>query len=143
MVEGDKVEVSVDNKKIIKAKDPDIPKGQIALITEQRLPLTVMDDFVVRVVSKKTLFGKKINGRETQPSVQVLSTNSLSSIPTNSFISHQKFYYQRTIERGPNKGDGSEPFELINSSTYKLHYQRTTERGPSEGNDLELFALHT
>ena len=78
VVEGERIEVSIDGKKMMEAKDSEFTKGQVALITEQRLPLTVIDDFVIRPLGKKGMFSKKENGRNAQSIVQNLNSSEQS-----------------------------------------------------------------
>ena len=65
----------MDGKKMIAVKDSEIGRGKVAIFSEQSLPLTVIDDFIVRALGKKGVLGKNINRNK----IQFIAENSNSS----------------------------------------------------------------
>jgi RHS repeat-associated protein len=138
IVEGERIEVSVDGKKMIALKDSEIGRGKVAIFSEQSLPLTVIDDFIVKALSKKGVFGKNINGIQfiaensnSSPS-QSIVYSLMSSISASSFSRPSRLSRPST-EKGPNEGRYPDSLELnelnepLNSSTPALTNSSTPE----------------
>ena len=129
----------------IKTEDSKDKRGKVAILTEQTLPLTVIDDFIVRALGKKGVLGKNINRNKIQfiaensnssssPSIVYGLMSSISS-PSSSCpsLSLSSCLSRPLIEKGPNEGNYPDSLELIelneplNSSTPALTNSSTHE----------------
>jgi len=139
MVEGERIEVEVDGKRMIAVKDSEIERGKVAIISEQRLPLTVIDDFIVKALSKKGVFGKKENGKNNQLNAQNLESTNPDSSESSTFNGIQ------SATNSPNISDSASESPYISrishlsrfslSSDLSRFSRPSIEKGPSEGND--------
>gem|GEM_PF-3429873 len=141
LVEGERIEVSVDGKKMIALKDSELERGKVAIFSEQSLPLTVIDDFIVRALGKKGLYSKQNGGNkkfiaENSNSFSPISSQStvyslMSSISASSLSRPSRF--SSSTEKGPNEGNYPDSLELnelnepLNSSTPALTNSSTHE----------------
>jgi RHS repeat-associated protein len=132
-------------------RDSELQRGKVAIFSEQSLPLTVIDDFIVKALSKKGAFSKKENGknnqliarnlqiRESEPNSNPHSINSqqISKLSLSSRLSRSSPFSSST-EKGPNEENdySFELNELTNSSTPEPSpdpiYQTTSSLPPNE-----------
>jgi len=120
----------------IKTKDSKDRRGKVAIFSEQSLPLTVIDDFIVRAFGKKGLYSKQ-NGGNKKFIVENSNSSSSPSIVygLRSSISASSFsrFSRSLIEKGPNEGRYPDSLELnelnepLNSSTHELTNSSTPE----------------
>jgi RHS repeat-associated protein len=142
MVEGERIEVSIDRKKMIALKDSELGRGKVAIFSEQSLPLTVIDDFIVKALSKKGAFSKKENGKNNQLIAQNLQIKNsgqnsefktLNHQLTESYLSLSSRFSRSLTEKGPNEGNYPDSLELnelnepLNSSTLEVTNSPTPE----------------
>jgi RHS repeat-associated protein len=151
LVEGERIEVSVDGKKMIALKDSEIGRGKVAILTEQTLPLTVIDDFIVRALGKKGLYSKQNGGNKkfiaenSNSSSHSIVYGLMSSIssPSSSCLSLSlsSCLSRPSTKKGPNEGNNyslelNELNEPLNSSTHELTNSSTHEPLNSSTHDF-------
>ena len=127
---------------MIALKDSEIGRGKVAIFSEQSLPLTVIDDFIVKALSKKGAFSKKENGKNNQliaRNLQIKNSGQNSEFKTlnhqltESYLSLSSRLSRPLIEKGPNEGNYPDSLELnelnesLNSSTPALTNSSTHE----------------
>lgn len=136
MVDGDRIEVSMDGKKMIRVRDSEIQKGKIALITVQRLPLTVIDDFVVRPMQKKGFFSKitdKDEGTEAQRHKELQASSKKAAslrLQDSSYMPNsQRVKWQDSSQgTGPNPENDYETYNFeLETLNHKLSNSSTPE----------------
>jgi RHS repeat-associated protein len=121
IVEGERIEVSVDGKKMIAVKDSEIGRGKVAIFSEQSLPLTVIDDFIVRALGKKGVLGKNINRNK----IQFIAENSNSSSSPS-------------IVYGLMSSISASSFSRLSRPSRLSRFSSSTEKGPNEENDYSF-----
>ncbi len=131
IVEGERIEVEVDGKRMIAAKDSEIERGKIAIISEQRLPLTVIDDSIVKALSKKGLYSKQ-NGNNNKSIVQNLQFTNPNFTESPSI-----YYIQSTYSPNPSNST-PEPSHLSRLSLFSGFFFRNG-KGPNEGDEHQFF----
>jgi RHS repeat-associated protein len=128
-------------------RDSELQRGKVAILTEQSLPLTVIDDFIVRALGKKGVLGKNINRNKIQFIAENSNSSSQSivyglrssiSSPSSSCpsLSLSSRLSRPLIENGPNEGRYPDSLELnelnepLNSSTHELTNSSTPDFSP-------------
>ena len=128
----------------IKTKDSKDKRAKVAIFSEQSLPLTVIDDFIVRALGKKGLYSKQNGGNKkfiaensnSSPSIVYGLMSSISS-PSSSrpslSLSSRLSRFSSSTEKGPNEGNYPDSLELnelnepLNSSTLEVTNSPTPE----------------